>query len=49
MIGAVAHRERKLRCDASDLLDALGPQWPLDITNSRRLGSALPPTWRIYA
>jgi hypothetical protein len=48
VIGALANRERKLRCDASGLLDALGPQWRLDITSSRRLTSGLPPIERIY-
>jgi hypothetical protein len=49
VITVLAQQGRKLRCDASDLLDALGPQWRLDITNSRRLASGLPPTGRIYA
>jgi hypothetical protein len=49
VIGALAQRERKLRCDASHLLDALGPEWRLDITSSRRLASGLPPTERIDA
>jgi hypothetical protein len=49
VITVLAQQGRKLRCDASDLLDALGPQWRLDITNSRRLASGLPPTERIYA
>jgi hypothetical protein len=49
LIGALAHRERKLRCDASHLLVALEPKWRLHITSSRRLASGLPPTERIYA
>jgi hypothetical protein len=49
VISALARRERKLQCDASDLLDASGPEWRLDITNSRRLASGLPPTGRIDA
>jgi len=49
VISVLAQQGRNLRCDASDLLDTLGPEWRLDITISRRLASGLPPTERIYA
>jgi hypothetical protein len=49
VISVLAPQGRNLRCDASDLLEALGPEWRLAITISRRLASGLPPTERIHA
>jgi hypothetical protein len=40
---------KRARSAAADPLDTLGPEWRLDITNSRRLAIGLPPIERIAA